>query len=1073
MFNARFILQKSFIFGIIDETILLTAGNRLKGKLMNVTLICANTLRAAKTAIDDKLKSLDPTDLDFTNYVIVPDRSTLDAEKALLKHVGGSFNTQVVTFKNLAKRFVAGSALTYLNKQNGILLLSGLAFENADKLTCFSKSYDTDGFADKVYEVVSALKYARINPQELAADDLPSSLKNKLEDVRLLYAAYVEATKDRFYDSADTLERLTDCLTAERIGNCRFYLYDFLSFTAQEKAVLARLVTNGKSVTVATVADDRANRASVIDNAVALAVKEVCGAVGCEFKKEFFTDHASFFTKKLSSALFFNSPIRAVDLPDGTVTVVSSPSIDEECLALAKFVRNYVREGGLYKDVKVVCSDVSQYAYALNRRFGDYSVPFYLDEKTSLDKTVAAEYLTSFLDCHLANFDIEKILRFAKNPLFETNVSAFETFAREYNVNFNYDEFDIGKENAFFAEADATRAKIKEFVCDVTVPKAARAADYVEILKKIVVEHDIVKKTETYSERLKGYGYQREAEILSQAQAKIDEVLGQVTEIFGNTEMDLKRFIVGLTSSLASQTISVLPTKNDCVFVSNLDKGKDHDVKVLAVLGANESELPKVYKNCALLSDKNIEDLSKRGLSVEISLEQKNRQEKFSLFNLLCEPVDKLYVSYKTKNGKEEVRPSAFVSVVKKCFNVKESLPVFAEDKKTVLNKAILARTALKEGKAIDADRKVCFKLMGEEAKVYDVFESEVKEVENGEKLFFKGDEFSVTRIERFFECPFKHFLADGLKLKEQKTADFNAADFGNVLHEVFDRFVTRLKSHPDAQPCDAEVIFDSVMQEERNRAFLRTAKGKAVIARLRKEAVFHCGNIKREIENGEFRPLRTEFEFCKKDGTAPKFVVDGKEYFLKGFIDRVDVTEDGKAVVYDYKTGNPRFTEKLLYGGLKLQLYTYASAVKGLNYEPIGCFYYRVSNSAVGKQQKLIGRAVNDIATLKRIDGTVRDGEKSDFLGVSLTKAGEINAQQKVWITEEEFEACRVYAEKIITEACRLMRRGYISVTPVSSACDYCRGKGVCGQLDTRIKTERTFADVKTKDFLSMTEEG
>ena len=83
LFNARFILQKSFIFGIIDEIILLTAGNRLKGKLMNVTLICANTLRAAKTAIDDKLKSLDPTDLDFTNYVIVPDRSTLDAEIAV------------------------------------------------------------------------------------------------------------------------------------------------------------------------------------------------------------------------------------------------------------------------------------------------------------------------------------------------------------------------------------------------------------------------------------------------------------------------------------------------------------------------------------------------------------------------------------------------------------------------------------------------------------------------------------------------------------------------------------------------------------------------------------------------------------------------------------------------------------------------------------------------------------------------------------------------------------------------------------------------------------------------------
>lgn len=1039
---------------------------------MEVTLICANTLRAAKIAVDNKIKALDPTDFDGTNYIVVPDRSTLDAEKSLLKHAGGSFNTQVVTFKNLAKRLAPQSSGIYLNKQNGVLLLSEIAHENASELKCFTKSFDTDGFADKVYEVVSALKYARILPQQLAADDLPLSLRNKLADIKLLYSAYVDAVKGRFFDSADTLEQLLERLTADTVGNCRFYLYDFLSFTAQEKRVLARLIVNAKSVTVSAVAIDSPNRASVADNAVAMAVKAICDETGCGFKKEFFTEYSSPVSQKLASALFFNTPIKSTAASDGAVVVSGATGVDDEVCALARFIGAHVREGGAYKDVKVVCSDVAKYAYSINRRFSDFEIPFYLDEKTSLDKTATAEYLLAFLDCHAANMGIEKILRFAKNPLTGLDVSAFETFVAEYGIDYDYGEFDIGKENALFAEADAVRAEIKKCVCDVDVPRVARAADYVEILRKVSVEHDLAKKAEEYAKKIDGYGYRREADILMQAQAKTEEVFSQVSEIFGDATIGLERFIMGLKSSLASQTVSVLPTKKDCVFISNLDKGKDHDVKILAILGANEGELPKVYKNCALLSDKNVEDLSARGLSVDISLEQKNRQERFCLFNLLCEPTEKLYVSYRTGNGKDETHPSTFVSVIRKCFENTNPSPVIVETKKTALNEAISALVALREKNVPTEEQKACLNLLADEAKKYDVFKSRVSDVTVGDELFFNGDEFSVTRIERFFECPFKHFLVDGLGLNEQKTADFKPSDFGNVLHEVFDRYVSELRRNPACDENNAEAIFDSVMQEERNKAFLKTARGKAVCERLKKEAVFHCENIRREIANGDFRPFRTEFEFCKKDGTAPTFVVDGKTYFLKGFIDRVDVSDDGKAVVYDYKTGNPVFSEKLLYGGLKLQLFVYASAVKRLGFEPIACFYYKISTSTDSNTQKLLGRAINDVGTLRRIDASVKEGEKSSFLGVTITKKGTTSGKQKSWIAKDEFDACRRYAEEIITRACRLMRRGYVEVSPAADACKYCQGRGVCGFSDTRIKNERNIETVSVKDFLGMTED-
>ena len=488
---------------------------------MKATLICANTLRSAKIAVDKKLSALNPSDLDVKNFVIVPDRSTLDAETALLKTLGGSFNTQVVTFKNLANKLVSTS-LNYLNKQNGILLINKIAYEKKDELVCFSKSFDTDGFAEKLYELISAFKYARVSPQLLSAQDLPDALKNKLKDVKLLYAEYVKASADRFVDSADTLELLLDCLDKNTVGDWQIFIYDFLSFTEQEKQIVRRLLKNAKQVTVSAVVNQEKTKSAVFDNAVAIAFRRLCEEEGVQLKTEHFSLHASSLSKEVYDVFFTSQKIAKKPTKNSAVTLCVSADKEGEVKNLARHIDAYVKNGGLYRDVKVVCSDVAQYSFAILKQFGDYEIPFYLDEKTSLDTTLPARYLLAFLESHALNHPLDKVLAFAKNTLFGQNVSAFETFCKKYNVSYRYDEFEIGLADELFPFAEETRKAVKKYLCDFDVPAVATACEYVKILNRLFEEHALQQKIEEHAEKLRGYGQEREAEALIHQLLKLE-----------------------------------------------------------------------------------------------------------------------------------------------------------------------------------------------------------------------------------------------------------------------------------------------------------------------------------------------------------------------------------------------------------------------------------------------------------------------------------------------------------------------------------------------------------------------
>jgi len=75
---------------------------------------------------------------------------------------------------------------------------------------------------------------------------------------------------------------------------------------------------------------------------------------------------------------------------------------------------------------------------------------------------------------------------------------------------------------------------------------------------------------------------------------------------------------------------------------------------------------------------------------------------------------------------------------------------------------------------------------------LYSNHASLIKEV--AQKLFASPLHASVTRIESFAACPFKHFARHGLGLRERDDEEaVSSLDLGNVFHHVLEEVVENM----------------------------------------------------------------------------------------------------------------------------------------------------------------------------------------------------------------------------------------------------------------------------------------
>jgi RecB family exonuclease len=176
----------------------------------------------------------------------------------------------------------------------------------------------------------------------------------------------------------------------------------------------------------------------------------------------------------------------------------------------------------------------------------------------------------------------------------------------------------------------------------------------------------------------------------------------------------------------------------------------------------------------------------------------------------------------------------------------------------------------------------------------------------------------SVSSFSDYLACPYRFTLRHRLRLRDEAPADAHELDgarFGSLLHEVLENF-GRSEAKDEA---DAKQIARALMRELDGLAARRF--GPHVIAtvglqiesaheRLRKFAVWQAA---RRADGWKMCAVELKFE-----RQSSSLDVDDEPMPLRGRLDRVDVHEDGRLAILDYKTSNALTNVRTAHGPKK-----------------------------------------------------------------------------------------------------------------------------------------------------------
>ena len=223
----------------------------------------------------------------------------------------------------------------------------------------------------------------------------------------------------------------------------------------------------------------------------------------------------------------------------------------------------------------------------------------------------------------------------------------------------------------------------------------------------------------------------------------------------------------------------------------------------------------------------------------------------------------------------------------------------------------------------------------------------------------------SVTRIESWMRDPYAIYARHILKLRplDQLEADPAAADRGNIIHEILDRFI---QSVPGDLPADAgqqlaeigQVVFQSIASHPVVKAFWWP--------RFLRVAVWFI-----EVERQRRHIIQSSSTEVRGTLTLP---APAGDFTLTAVADRIDCLAEGGYTILDYKTGAPP-TDKDIKNGFAPQLPLEAAIASAGGFEGIaaddvtGLAFWRLSGGAPAG-------AIKDVkGNLEQIAKDARDG--------------------------------------------------------------------------------------------------
>ncbi len=1050
--------------------------------------------------------------------VIVPETKTLFAERTLLscsKRKAFS-NIYVYSFSRLLKRLQTRQVYP-LNKEAGVMIVRNLIMELLSDLVCYKKTALTVGFAENIYETIQQLKSSAISPIELSesAKKCPPALKIKLEDIALIYDAYENYIGGEFADANDKLVMLEkEIVLSERIKNSNIYVLGFDSLTSSMAAVVKSMVKNAKSVTVsAPFMHKELKNSHITDNEVFEKFKAIADSLNIknynpivinkplekDFKHIFDNLYCYPASKKVCS---------------GQIEFYGCQSPYEEARKVASLIKEDILRGKYrYKDICVYLANESMKSH-IESALEEFDVPYFSASPYEFETHPLFSFIKLLFQLVRKNFESDDVLSFSKIGLLEIDASKldnFENYVLKYGINHLRFLKPFTISDDLQSDAEEVRGKIIDIVqkFSANYNENLTINELVEVLFAFFDEIDIKKRLENLKKTQNKFKDMRYLMASEQAETKVNEVLQMLSQFLGSRKIKLDDFYTLLISGLEAADISLIPLGIDNVqVVSNADGL--FDIKCMYVLGATDGNFPRREQDLGLIQDEDIgaiEGISEK--KIEPTIRTINRRERYKVFQLLLLAKNKLVLSFSEKadNGEEEKMSALVLSLMELFLNedntAKEETRVVspfkegsAEElaysigsKKVAVNYLAEKMSQYRAGIDYDAGEKnisalyhaLDGSLTKTEQEAFDNINSVRSDdfIKNAKQLFFTRGTTSISELETYFTCPFKHFVSYGLRLKERPMASLRALDIGDILHALAEEFVEHYKR---VQTFDPEKVAVNLLNKIIEREKYNEEENMTLINILKEEGKRLCVNLYSQFKISSFVPYKAEMQFGGK-GASGIPLLDSPKISIVGKIDRCDETDEFYRII-DYKTGEIETRPEDIYYGKKLQLAVYLSALSSLKKKPAGVLYFPIHND-YGKDKedakdayRMRGFMLGDIKSALAMDPSVDfSSPKSHIAPFKILNNKDVRkTNEKVLaslnsiLSEGELESMRQYALAISKNAVEEILEGYYKASPFKNSnrlpCEYCDYKNICSINSMEHKSVRV-ANVKdAKEF-------
>jgi ATP-dependent helicase/nuclease subunit B len=757
------------------------------------------------------------------------------------------------------------------------------------------------------------------------------------------------------------------------------------------------------------------------------------------------------------------------DHPADAIRLVGCDNPESESIFAAREILRHVRGGGRFREIAVLVRNLDGYHEVLQRMFGRYEIPYFLDRRESISHHPLAELTRSALRTVALQWQHEDWFATLKSGLMgvaESEIDELENeaLARGWKGRAWQEPLRIKQqprteaERQLLIEIEARMEKLRQRIISpfealaktagknqpVTGPRLAAAVR--ELWETLGVERAL----EQWS------GEDQLAELPASVHATVwtqmNAWLDTLELAFAEETLALRQWLPILEAGLSQLTIGIIPPALDQVLIGALDRTRNPDAKLVLLLGMNEAVFPALPAGSALLTQNDRAALSGHDLLYASSPQYQLGRERLYAYIACTRASERVLLTWR-RNDEDgsPLNPSPFIGHMQRLFPTLElesfTVPDWtaAEHANELIGPLLELRrenqSAIEPLLGVSAVAPILTALNSFRPPVVE----EKLAPELAEQLYGPILHTSVSRLEQYAACPFRFFVHSGLRAEERRVFELDFKERGTFQHDALALFHQEVereqKRWRDLTPRSARSLMGQVA-----RSLVMTYR--EGLLQSSEEARFTGERLTESLENFVevlvgwmrdqylFDPVKVELPFGQEDGPSPWIInlPGGQRLALNGRIDRVDLWTDPESgrrwcVVLDYKSSQKQLDPVLLAHGIQLQLIAYlnvlrnwpdpASFPEARQAIPAGVFYVNLRgkyNRASTRAQALADPDAArkaayrhagrfDLEALPMLDGRPNP-LKGDQFNYRLNQDGSINKSSREVMNPADFTA-------------------------------------------------------------------